>query len=1016
MAEAFCRLSDVNTYNMNQSEGKQIIEQLTADFLSNQENYLSEKFNETETRNRFIDPFFKALGWQFDQTGVSPDLWDVRREYLHKEGSVNKRPDYEFRTGGRLRFFVEAKSPHIRIDAKDPVHQAKRYAFSTSGKAPIVILTNFYNFKVFNALERPIYKNPLRGLLKEFDLSYEQYSEKWELLYSHFSKEAVSAGSLDRLAQKISRHSKKMDEEFLSDIAGWREKLAESIAILNPDLNADDLNESVQRVLDRMIFLRNLEDRNLEAENTLLKIALNAGEAYPKLVKIFNGLNEFYNGLLFKPHFSEHLIFDDNLVRTVISEMCYPESPFQFDVIEPEILGHIYEWFLGSKIRLTDKNKAVVEEKPEVRKAGGVYYTPQYIVDYIVRNTVGEKIEGLSPEEIEKIKILDPACGSGSFLLGAFDYLIRYHEQWYDKHRKSRIYRQDFYLTPDAKVKLSIAKKAGLLKNNIFGTDIDREATEVAMMSLYLKLMKNGIGKSQMELMHGHVMPDLSCNIKCGNALIGHDFYDGQISLNFEERKRVNAFEWKKEFPEILASGGFDCIIGNPPYIRIQAMKEWAPVEVEFYKKHYMSAKKGNYDIYVVFVEKGLNLLSKNGVLGFILPHKFFNSQYGEPLRGIVSSGKHLSQVVHFGAQQVFSGSTNYTCLLFLDKAGIEQCRFVKVDNIAEWQISKGVIPSSNIGRAEWNFIIGKDAALFERLSAMPVKLGDMADIFVGLQTSADDVFIMDLIEETDDYLRLKSESLNSVRIFEKELFFPLLSGTDVNRYRQLPERQYILFPYNIDDASVNLIDFGVISNLYPKTAAYLLKNKKRLSGRERGKAKGLRWYGYIYLKNMARQSVEKLCVPRLVDRLYAAYDESGSHFLDNVDVGGITLKPAYQKQGLIYLLGLLNSKLLRWYFPYVSAPFRGGWLSANRQFLSRLPIRTINFNDPKDKARHAQMLKLVEQMLDLHKRLAAAKSLRDINLFSREIDATDDQIDRLVYALYDLTEEEIRIVESSET
>jgi len=1001
---------------MTLSEGKTIVEQLIADFLNNQESYLSEKFNETETRNRFIDPFFKALGWEFEQTGISPELWDVRREFLQKEGSVNKRPDYEFRIDGKLRFFTEAKSPHVRLEDKDPVHQAKRYAFSTSGKAPIVILTNFYKFKVFNALERPIYKNPLRGLLKEFDLSYQQYSEKWELLYSHFSKEAVSAGSLDRLSGKISKNTQKMDDEFLADIAGWREKLAESIAILNPDLNADDLNESVQRILDRMIFLRNLEDRNLESENTLFTIARNTGAAYPKLVKKFNGLNEFYNGLLFKPHFSEHINIEDKLIKSVISEMCYPESPFQFDVIEPEILGHIYERFLGSKIRLIGSNKAIVEEKPEVRKAGGVYYTPQYIVDYIVKNTVGEKIEGMSPADIEKIKILDPACGSGSFLLGAFDYLIKYHEKWYSKRRKSKTYRQDFNLMPDGKVKVTLAKKAKILKNNIFGTDIDREATEVAMMSLYLKLMENGIGKSQMELMHGHVMPDLSCNIKCGNALIGHDFYDGQVSLNFEERKRVNAFEWKKEFPEILASGGFDCIIGNPPYIRIQAMKEWAPVEVEFYKKHYLSAKKGNYDIYVVFVEKGLNLLSKNGVLGFILPHKFFNSQYGEPLRGIVSARKHLSPIVHFGAQQVFSGSTNYTCLLFLNKSGIEQCRFIKVDNIAEWHISKGVIPSSKIGRAEWNFIIGKNAALFERLSAMPLKLGDMADIFVGLQTSADDVFIMNLIEETDDYIRLKSESLNSVRVFEKELFFPLLSGTDVNRYRQLPERQYILFPYNVDNASAKLIDFDVISNLYPKTAAYLLKNKKRLTGRERGKAKGLRWYGYIYLKNMARQSVEKLCVPRVVDRLYAAYDETGSHFLDNVDVGGITLKPAYQKQGLIYLLGLLNSKLLRWYFPYVSASFRGGWLSANRQFLSQIPIRTINFNDPKDNAGHDLMLRLVAQMLDLHKRLAASKSSRDINLFSREIEATDDQIDRLVYELYDLTEEEIRIVEKSES
>ena len=694
-----------------------------------------------------------------------------------------------------------------------------------------------------------------------------------------------------------------------------------------------------------------------------------------------------------------------------------------------DILGHVYEQFLGKVIRLTEGHRAKVEEKPEVRKAGGVYYTPTYIVDYIVKNTVGKLCEGKTPRQISSLRILDPACGSGSFLLGAYQYLLDYHRDWYITHNpKNKNVTQGFSPAPreiyqgrGGQWYLTTQEKKRILLNNIYGVDIDPQAVEVTKLSLLLKVLEGenqDTLERQMKLFRERALPDLGSNIKCGNSLIGPDFYQGnQMSLlDSEDTYRINAFDWEKEFPEIMKKGGFDAVIGNPPYIRIQTMKEWAPVEVEIYKKHYASASKGNYDIYVVFVERGLSLLNKSGRLGLILPHKFFNAQYGEPLRTLLSKGKHLAEVVHFGDKQVFAGATNYTCLLFLDKIGSKQCHFIKVDDLISWRINgeatEGKIPATKIASSEWNFTVGKGAELFEKLSKMPVKLGDMADIFVGLQTSADDVFIMNLIEETSRTLRLKSKSLGTEWTFEKGLLFPLVSGTDVNRYCDLPERQYILFPYKVDGKAVELIDLQVISKTYAKTAAYLLENKERLEEREKGRAKGDHWYGYIYLKNMTLQSVEKLCVPRLVNRLYATYDIKGNHFLDNVDVGGITLKSAYQEQGLVYLLGLLNSRLLRWYFPFVSAPFRGGWLSANRQFLSQLPISTINFSDPADKVRHDRMVQMVEQMLSLHKQLANAKTPDDKTRFQRQIDATDHQIDQLVYELYGLTDKEIQIVE----
>ncbi len=411
-------------------------------------------------------------------------------------------------------------------------------------------------------------------------------------------------------------------------------------------------------------------------------------------------------------------------------------------------------------------------------------------------------------------------------------------------------------------------------------------------------------------------------------------------------------------------------------------------------------------------------MLNKRGKLGFILPHKFFNAEYGQPLRELLSEGKHLEHVVHFGAEQVFSEATTYTCLLFLGKSTSRKCSYVSVPNLKLWvkdrSSVRGDIDAGKISGGVWNFAVGHGADLVNRLKTMPVKLGDLADIFVGLQTSADDVLIMDCLTEDAGTLRLRSKALEKDVSLEVDLMHPLVSGTDVQGYAPLPKRQYILFPYDVNDENATLIEFNALSRAFPKTSAYLLENKSRLQNRERGKFKDADWHRFGRSQNLGIQSRMKICVPRLVDRLCAGFDSDGSRFLDNVDVGGVTLKPEQAKYDLKYLLGLLNSKLLAWFFPNVSAPFRGGWMSANRQFLSQVPICTINFSDHADKSRHDQMVKLVEQMLELHKRLSAAKTPPEKTSLERQITATDAQIDRLVYDLYGLTDEEIKIVEGT--
>jgi hypothetical protein len=461
---------------------------------------------------------------------------------------------------------------------------------------------------------------------------------------------------------------------------------------------------------------------------------------------------------------------------------------------------------------------------------------------------------------------------------------------------------------------------------------------------------------------------------------------------------------------------GFDAVIGNPPYVRIQALREFHAGQVEYLKRRYHAGSKGNFDIYVLFVERGLELLNGQGRLGFIIPNKFFNAQYGQPLRELLSKGRHVSHIVHFGDQQVFHGATTYTCMLFLDKSGARECQFVGVRDLVAWcagdGASAGSIPAEGIGAAEWNFAVGPAARLLQKLRDMAVQLGNVADIFVGVQTSADDVFIMDLIRETTHELCVRSRALGREVTLEKGLLFPLISGTDVDRYCALPHRQYILFLYRVEREKAVLLGFNLIEEEFPRIAAYLMENRARLEARERGRFRGETWYRFGRSQNLGIQQRVKVCVPRLVRSLCAAFDAEGTFFLDNVDVGGVTLKADSSDYDPRYLVGLLNSTALRWYFPHVSATFRGGWRSANRQFLSQLPIRTIDFSDPADKARHDKMVELVQRMLDLHKRLAAANTEHEKTALQRQIAATDRQIGQLVYELYGLTDAEIRIVE----
>lgn len=1023
-------------------------------FERNREAYQSSKYNETQLRREFIDPLFRELGWDVDNTaGYAEAYKDVIHEDVIKVGSATKAPDYCFRIGGSRKFFVEAKKPSVNI-AEDigPAYQLRRYAWSA--KLPLSILTDFEEFAVYDCRIKPDNRDKASTARIKY-LQYSDYPQHWTEIASVFSKDAVLKGSFDQYAGEAGRKkgTAGVDAAFLREIETWRERLARNIALRNPHLTQRELNTAVTLTINRIIFLRICEDRGIEMYGQLMALK-NGANVYERLIRIYYAADDKYNSGLF--HFRAekdrtaspdsltlNLAIDDKTLKDIFGSLYYPDSPYEFSVLPADILGQVYEQFLGKVIHLTAGHRANVEDKPEVKKAGGVYYTPTYIVDYIVKNTVGkllspstssfdpasvESRKVTTPRQAAGIRILDPACGSGSFLLGAYQHLLDWHLDWYagnDPEKWMKGKSPALCQGRGGDWRLTTSERKRILLNSVYGVDIDPQAVEVTKLSLLLKVLEGENERtlsSQFRLFHERALPDLGNNIKCGNSLIGPDFFDNrQLGIfDDEERHRINVFDWKREFPQIMKSGGFDFVIGNPPYIRIQTMKEWAPLEVEFYKSAFAAAGKGNYDIYTVFVEKGLNLLNARGRLGFILPHKFFNAQYGEPLRRILADGNHLSQVVHFGDNQVFAGATTYTCLLFLDKQGAKSCKFKNVDDLNAWRTdgsgTEGNVAASTLTPTEWNFTIAEGGDFFRRLSNMPITLERVANrIFQGIKTSADKIYIVEEINRTPEYVTVHSREKNAMYRIEPNLLHPLVKGGDSRRYSLDRTKRLILFPYAHNEQNkMVLIQERDFNRCYPLTWSYLNDNRNYLENRENGRMRHEHWYAFGRAQALDVMSFPKIFTPDIAPESRFSLDESGDAFFTGGAAGGygILVKPEYSH---FYVLGLLNSKLLSWFNKRISAQMRGGWFSFEARFIKNLPIRLIDFTDPADKARHDRMVMLVEQMLSLNKQLSAAKTDHEKTFVQRQIDATDTQIDRLVYELYELSAEEIRIVEGVE-
>lgn len=968
------------------------IEKLVNDFKNNERHYLASDYSESQARLDFIDKLFIALGWDVNhEHQKNPYEQEVKVERRVRDKEAQKRADYAFFLEPNFRdpkFYVEAKKPSRSLDNPYDYFQAIRYGWNA--QTPLVVLTDFEEFHILDSRFKPDIKFTKERKVLSFHYSDYLDKEKFAKLYYLFSREAVGNGAIEKFAETMTKPRGKavqkglfpgsyqsIDESFLTELDEIRNTLARSFKKKNPALTSEELTEATQRTIDRLVFIRFLEDMLIEGEHHISNYG-DKGTAWGDFIADCRSLNAKYNGIVFKEHFIDKTLPltkgelreqsgiqrgsvpplnkggqsapkvreggsaiapDDKDFADICEELSHVNSPYNFNSIPIHILGSIYERFLGKVVHATEK-RVTIEEKPEVRKAGGVYYTPQYIVQYIVNNTVGKLIEGKTPAEIAKLRFADISCGSGSFLITVYDTLLRYHSNWYQDNPKSA--KADGCILSNGLWVLSLKQKRQILLNNVYGVDIDHQAVEVTQLSLYLKLLEDetlATANEMQAMFKEKILPDLSKNIICGNSLIGTDIYDGNMFPS-EEEKKINAMNFEDAFPAIMKNGGFDAIVGNPPYGRVDSSKSYS----NYLREHYKTVEF-KVDTYSLFIERAINLGFK--VLGLIVPSNLMINLTERKLRKYILENTSINLIFNH-KYPVFEDAVIHTMLLLLSKPKTDQHSIQAIEAFSRDDLKIFYVKQVEFNKEE-NFMFnvrmyGDDFYLINKIKEDTRALDEIYEIKQAIKTGDD-----------KKYITHKKIANN---------YFEVLGGKEMGRY---------------------YLNYGGRYVNYGKFLA--CPRDPRIF-----------------------EAKEKILIRETGARISCTLDNQKFYLLSSVYS---CLPLANCDLNIRYVLGILNSNLVQYYMQKLCFDNNIGAFTKARIFHYQiLPIKLVNLGNEKERKLHDRIVNLVDQMLTTKKLLNSATTDKDKNFYENKCNTLDRQIDRLVYELYGLTEEEIKIVE----
>ena len=990
------------------NEIKNKIRTLVQKYEQGKEVYRTSRFNETQVRNEFLDPLFEILGWDIrNSAGKNTNEREVLLEEPLKANAAShtKKPDYTFRLFGERKFFLEAKKPCVHIEREDdPAKQVRRYGFTAGLK--ISVLSNFEHLYIYDT-SYPVEQNDTRvkAIVREY--KYTDYEDAAEELLEYLGKESVYSGHFDEVWSEIEANvnHKSVDELFLQQINNWRLMLGKEILNCNPEIEMEELGDVVQSYINKILFLRVCEDRNIETYQSLLQIADH--NSYQELIAKFKAADSLYNSGLFEEKLSAEII--DNVSSSfwsIICELYFPQSPYSFAVLSSDILGKIYEIFLSQRLAVVDGQLSIVN-KPE-NEDRDIVTTPNFIVREILRQTMKDNLAHLTDKQILSLKCADIACGSGAFLLETFQILCDALVDFYTVNDKSKLIQTDVNT-----FKLKFEVKRNVLKNCIYGVDKDFNAVEACKFGLLLKLLE-GEDDSTIASFHP-ILPNLDDNIFYGNSLLESSDVPGN------QVEEINPFDFGER--------KFHYIIGNPPYMKTEDIKVFTPKEYKLYPKRYKSAYK-QYDKYFLFVERAFKLLKEDGAMGYIVPSKFMKVGAGKELRNYISSNKSIKAITSFGAHQVFSDKSTYSCIIILQNKENDSFTYSEVDSLAKWKVrdltsfSENKRNISRLGEETWVLCSDRLQSILNHISTQSLPLGEIVGddyIFNGIQTSANKEYIFQPESEDRQYYYFKyNKQLYQIEKKVTKPYFKTVSGVDsLNTYRTFKPNARVIFPYKRrTDGKLDVIKLSTIQRKFPYFYNYLRVIKSELDRPDRdikpAPTTANEWHRFGRHQSLeACEIAEKIIVGVLAQENKYAVDTNGTLVSSGGTAGYCLVSiPADSQYSIYYIQAILGSIQGEWLASLYGEIFRGGFIARGTKVLKQIPVRTIDFNNLADVTAHKEIVERQKSLISLGDRIAAiGNNARKATPLKRQFELLKEEQQQAINNLYGMTEEEVSLI-----
>lgn len=995
--------------------GREKVATLVADFEQNKDFYKSRAFSEADARAHFIDGFFEALGWDVaNSAGYQLYQQDtVPEARLWKRGAVHYA-DYGFRIDGRTAFYVEAEAISRDIDNQEYIDQAVGYAWSST-YTDIAIVTDFEEFRVFDARRNPYAAQTGNYEIMSLHLSYKDFVARFPELWAKLSKEAVAEGSLTQLLADLDpvliRES--VNEAFLGDLDRFRLDLGRALHANNPKLDIDQLNEATHHILNQIVFGRVLEDRDIEPTGRLREAieawrSRGGKDSLWSFVRAeFGRLERRYNGVIFAAHFSDKLKIPNDVLAEVIDSLYPPTSPYAFSIIPIDVLGRAYESYLGKRLELKDGILSLAP-KPEVRRAGGVFYTPDWVVDYILDQTLGPKVKGKSANELLKLRVVDPACGAGAFSVQMASRILESALEHYAKNEdqiggKGTEF-PDAYTLFDGTLKLSVTKKAELIENTVFCVDVDPQAVEITRMWLYILMLEKEASpivtrERQYKIpnriwstpVRDFKLPDLTGNIVNANSLVGVDF-----SEDSAERDRVLAFDWdngNSRLATVVTSGGFDVVAGNPPYLRSSDARQFIPSQHEYMRSSYHSMGEGQADMSYAFIEKGLSLLNPGGKLGFITSNGFIWNNSGASLRKVLAESNSVKELVDFGVAKIFKDAGPATAIVILDRAPHRKFQYGRLflkdlgSNVLLSEmpaIPKVSAPLNTLQDTHWALPSSEDREIFDAMHRHTLKISDVAETFTGTRTGDDKVFLVEKLQVRGKYAEIKGRNSDKTYLIEKELLKPFVRTRHIQRYGTLPRDEWIIFPYTNGG---DYYPVKILRDRYPKAYAYFLDHKNMLAPSSQSKVEKP-WYAITAVTGLDLVSRRKLLNGWQPGKAQFTLDRNGEFFFQGS--GRNTAVVVKDKDfTLEMLLGVLNSEPIIAYARSVRAELWNG-MPLSTTLVGSFPIVPMTNSS---RPIYSRIAKIVDEILKANETASHQKAPARLTKLEKEIDVLVERL-----------------------